>query len=422
MIISDIQAWGIYDSRGRPTVAAEVTLSDGSCGICGVPGGASVGQKEALERRDHSDRLDGLTVDCVITDINQDLRSALVGQSYESQSDFDHRLLSLDGDPLKSRYGSNASLALSVAYAKAMSRSRHQELFLYLIQGSSAVRHIPIPWLNFINGGAHVTQGLSIQEFMIVPHGFTHIKDALEAGVSVYMTLRKMLKEMGHSTLIGDEGGFAPSLRHTHEALHLLMEAIHRAGYKCGSDISLALDVAAQECMSGEHYHIDGQVYDRYQWAEFLIELVQDFPILSIEDAAGENDWECWATLMREIGQGTWLIGDDLFATQVAHIKEGVVRDAANAALIKPNQVGTLTETLAAVSYAQKQNMLTCMSHRSGDTEDAFISDCAVAWGLCGIKAGACARSERLSKYNRLLTIAHKNPGLHLAQLPAIDM
>ena len=416
--IKHISGWAVYDSRGRPTVAAEVILSDGSRGSAFAPSGASTGQKEAFELRDHGEKLGGYTVNQALAAVNDTYAKALIGQSFDSQESFDRNLLVCDGDPLKKNLGSNSALALSVAFARAAAQSSKQELYEYLSLGGLTW---PLPWLNFINGGVHVSEGLSIQEFMIVPHGMRDLQDVIEAGAGIYMTLKTMLQAKGLSTLVGDEGGFAPALSGSLEALDLLMEAVIKTGMQPGRDVSLALDVAASECFKDSYYHIDGQRLDKYQWVERLAEWTQDYPIISLEDPADEHDWECWACLMHEVGQYVWLIGDDLFATQTEHINEGIMRSAANAVLIKPNQVGTLTEALEATQFAHENNMLTVMSHRSGDTEDSFIADCALAWGVHGIKSGACARSERLSKYNRLLTVAHHNPHIKPAQFPEFD-
>ncbi len=404
MNIQHIDAWAVYDSRGRPTIACAIKLSDGSIGIAMVPSGASTGQKEAYEARDSGQRLGGYAIDMSIKKITDVLAPQLLHRSFDSQSEFDNTLIKLDGHELKRNHGANVSLALSVAFAKSQANRNHSRLFEYL---SNCPCSCPIPWFNFINGGAHVSGGMSIQEFMIVPHGFNDFSHAMEAAAEIYMKLKKMLISKGHQTLVGDEGGYAPALKKSEEALDLLCEAVVQSGFQLGKDISLALDVAASEFYKKQSYHVDEVKHSPDQWVEHVACWVKNYPILSIEDVADEYDWETWQLMMNEFGDKVWLIGDDLFATQTKYIQEGVQKNAANGVLIKPNQVGTLTETANAVVYAKENGLLTMISHRSGDTEDTFISDCAVAWGIDGIKSGACARSERTAKYNRLLSLSH---------------
>ena len=380
-IIEQVGAREILDSRGNPTVEVEVALDDGTLTRAAVPSGASTGEHEAVELRDGGTRYGGKGVEKAV-----------------------NAVLDLDGTPSKSRLGANSLLGVSLAVAKAASESAGLELFRYL--GGPNAHILPVPMMNIINGGAHADSGVDVQEFMIAPIGAPTFKESLRWGAEVYHSLKSVLKAKGLSTGLGDEGGFAPDLAGTKAALDLILEAIEKAGYKPGQDIALALDVAATEFYTaGTGYAFERETRSAEQMSAFYGELVDAYPLVSIEDPLDENDWDGWVALTESIGDKVQLVGDDLFVTNPERLEDGIVKGAANALLVKVNQIGTLTETLDAVELAHRNGYKTMMSHRSGETEDTTIADLAVAVGCGQIKTGAPARSERVAKYNQLLRI-----------------
>ena len=404
----------ILDSRGKPTVEVEVHLASGAIGSACVPSGASTGTHEALELRDGDpNRYGGNGTLKAVENINGEIADALVGTSPLSQQEADELLLALDTTPAKSRLGANALLGVSLAIAHAGAKEKGVGLYKHLgeqlgeqIGSSSAdISDMPVPLMNVINGGAHSDNSLDIQEFMIVPQGAPSFREALRWGAETYHTLASLLKERNLSTNVGDEGGFAPNLDSSEMALELLEEAIQTAGYEPGREIALALDVAAGEFYESQKYIFEGKELDSAGVIAYLDELCSRFPLISIEDGLGEDDWEGWVELTNQLGSSVQLVGDDLFVTNLERLQRGIDEKAANAILIKPNQIGTLTETLSAVSLAKSTGYKTIMSHRSGETEDTTIADLAVAAKCDQIKTGAPARSDRVAKYNRLLRI-----------------
>ena len=416
LTISDIAAREILDSRGGPTVEADVTLSDGSMGRASVPSGASTGSLEAVELRDGDPRrYGGLGVLRAVGHVTGEIASALRGHRVTDQRELDARLTELDGTANKARLGANAILAVSLAYARAAARSRAESLYRYIGCEYTGTRPqsgytIPVPLFNIINGGKHAFDSTDFQEFMVVPAGFDTYSDAMRAGSEVYHALRELLKERGKSTIVGDEGGFAPTLKNNREAVEWLLRAIEAAGYRPGDQCFVAIDVAASELRrSGESDYYDLTSLDTTLTSEQLIAVYEDwvtkYPVISIEDGMAEDDWEGWTEMTRRLGSGTQLIGDDLFATNTGIIRRGIERGASNGVLIKPNQIGTLTETLDAVALTRDAGWRAVISHRSAETEDTTIADLAIGTGARQIKAGAPARSERTAKYNRLLHI-----------------
>ena len=402
-IIEQIAAREILDSRGNPTVEVEVALIDGTFARAAVPSGASTGEHEAVELRDGGTRYGGKGVQKAVEAVLDEIAPAVIGLAADDQRLVDQTLLDLDGTPDKSRLGANAILGVSLAVAKAAADSAALPLFRYL--GGPNAHVLPVPMFNILNGGAHADTGVDVQEFMVAPIGAPNFKEALRWGAEVYHALKAVLKKQGLSTGLGDEGGFAPDVAGTKAALDLICSAIESAGYKPGKDIGLALDVAANGFCAGAVYNFEKQTRTAEQMVEFYSALLDTYPLVSIEDPLDENDWDGWVNLTTALGDRVQIVGDDLFVTNPERIEEGIERGAANALLVKVNQIGTLTETLDAVALAHGNGFRTMMSHRSGETEDTFIADLVVAIGSGQIKTGAPARSERVAKYNQLLRI-----------------
>ncbi len=401
--IKAIKAREIIDSRGNPTVEADVILEGGGFGRAGVPSGASTGIHEAVELRDGGPKWLGKGVGDAARNVTETLAPALIGRDATDQERIDQMMLDLDGTPNKARMGANAILAISLATARAAADGVGLPLFRYL--GGPAGRTLPVPCLNVLNGGAHAANSVDIQEFMLVPGGAPSFKEAMRAGIEVYHTLKKVLGGRGLATNVGDEGGFAPNLATNREALELLAEAITEAGYKVGEDIALALDVAASEIYKEGSYHLEGRELSSDEMAGYLDGLADEFPLVSIEDGMNEDDWDGWKTHTHLTGPKTQLVGDDLFVTNETILRRGIDENVANAILIKVNQIGSLSETLHTMETALGASFGRMISHRSGETEDAFISHLAVATNAGQIKSGAPARSERTAKYNELLRI-----------------
>ena len=396
----------ILDSRGNPTVEVDVILDCGTKGTAAVPSGASTGTHEAVELRDDdAQRFGGKGVSKAVESVNEEIAATLVGRDARNQAVLDGLLCKLDGTPNKSRLGANAILGASLAVARSAAASGGQPLYRYV--GGCAARVMPIPMMNIINGGEHADNAIDIQEFMIVPLGAHTFRRALRMGAEVFATLRKKLSAAGLSTAVGDEGGFAPELASTRDALNFVLEAISAAGYEPGTDIQLALDCASTEYYRDGSYVLsgEGRTLTSSGNVAYLAELVESYPIFSIEDGCAEDDWEGWSDLTSTIGAQCHLIGDDLFVTSPARFQTGIDRGCANSILVKPNQVGTLTETLDVVGKAQRVGWIAVMSHRSGETEDTTISDLAVGTNCGFIKAGSLSRTDRVAKYNRLLRI-----------------
>ncbi len=408
MIITDIVAREILDSRGNPTVQADVYLDDGTVGRAAVPSGASTGKREALELRDGDPkRYAGKGVLKAVSNINELIAPELEGMPAYMQREIDSIMLELDGTENKSRLGANAILAVSMAVARAAANSLAMPLYAYL--GGTMARTLPLPMMNIINGGAHADNNLDFQEFMIVPAGFECFSEAIRAGAEIFHSLKGILREKGLATSVGDEGGFAPNLKTNEEALDLILKAIEKAGYKPGDDVFLALDVAASELWEGQgHYRLrwsTGTSLSSSELIELYEKLVGKYPIVSIEDGLGEDDWEGWKELTRRLGNRIMLVGDDIFVTNPEIIRRGIEEGISNSVLIKLNQIGTVSETVDAVALVQRKGMKAVISHRSGETEDPFIADFAVAMETGFIKTGSASRSERIAKYNRLLQI-----------------
>jgi len=402
-IIEQVGAREILDSRGNPTVEVEVALIDGTFARAAVPSGASTGEHEAVELRDGGSRYGGKGVLKAVEAVLDEIAPAVIGLSADEQRLVDQTLLDLDGTPDKSRLGANAILGVSLAVAKAAADSAGLPLFRYL--GGPNAHILPVPMFNILNGGAHADTGVDVQEFMVSPIGAPNFKEALRWGAEVYHALKAVLKKQGLSTGLGDEGGFAPDVAGTQAALDLICSAIESAGFKPGVDVALALDVAANGFCTGAVYNFEKQTRTAEQMTEFYSGLLDSYPLVSIEDPLDENDWDGWVNLTTAIGDRVQVVGDDLFVTNPERIEEGIERGAANALLVKVNQIGTLTETLDAVALAHGNGYRTMMSHRSGETEDTTIADLVVATGSGQIKTGAPARSERVAKYNQLLRI-----------------
>jgi enolase len=404
--IIDLHARQILDSRGNPTVEVDVLLEDGSFGRAAVPSGASTGAHEAVEKRDGDKaRWGGKGVDGAIGAVNDEITDTVLGMDAEDQSDLDRAMIELDGTENKGRLGANAILGVSLAVAKAAAEARGLPLYRYI--GGVQAHLLPVPMMNIINGGEHADNPIDFQEFMIVPVGASNILEAVRCGSEIFHTLKKGLSEKGLSTSVGDEGGFAPNIGSTTEALDFIMSSIEKAGYKPGEDVMLALDCAATEFYKNGKYDIsgEGKILESGEMAEYLADLTRRYPIFSIEDGMGEDDWEGWKTLTDLIGDKVQLVGDDLFVTNPKRLKRGIDGGYANSLLVKVNQIGTLTETLEAVSMAQRAKYTAVMSHRSGETEDSTIADLAVATNCGQIKTGSLARSDRLAKYNQLIRI-----------------
>ena len=402
-VIKDIKAIEVLDSRGNPTIKAFVTLCDGSTGSAIVPSGASTGKREALELRDGGDAFGGKGVLKAIKNVNSMIAEELCGKDALNQKAIDDALIALDGTENFSKIGANAALGVSMAVARAAANSRKLPLYRYL--GGANATILPVPMFNIINGGAHANNSVDFQEFMIMPFGFDKFSDALRAAAEIYQTLKKLLNDAGHSTAVGDEGGFAPNLKDNEEPLELIMQAIIKAGYKPNEQIKLALDVAASELYDGKVYKLEGREFTSEQMVEKYAVLCEKYPIFSIEDGLSEDDWNGWKILTDKLGSKVQLVGDDLFVTNEKILKEGIEKGIANAVLIKPNQIGTVSQTMQTVRLAQRNGYRCIMSHRSGESEDSFIADFAVALNTGEIKTGATSRSERNAKYNRLLEI-----------------
>ena len=405
-IILDVHAREILDSRGNPTVEVDVTLDDGTMGRAAVPSGASTGVHEAVEKRDGDKaRYKGKGVLEAVAAVNGEIAEAILGFDATEQTGIDLTMIELDGTDNKGRLGANAILGVSLAVAKAAAEFTAQPLYRYV--GGTSARVLPVPMMNIINGGEHADNPIDIQEFMIMPVAAENIREAVRMGSEVFHTLKKELSEAGLSTGIGDEGGFAPNLSSTRDALDFILKSVEKAGYTPGDDIMLALDCAATEYYRDGAYHLagEGKVLSAEENVAYMQALVADYPILSIEDGMSEDDWEGWRMLTQAIGDKVQLVGDDLFVTNPARLSEGIATGTANSLLVKVNQIGTLTETMQAVDMAHRARYTSVMSHRSGETEDATIADLAVATNCGQIKTGSLARSDRLAKYNQLIRI-----------------
>lgn len=401
--IMHVFAREILDSRGNPTVEAEVFLDDGAHGIAGVPSGASTGAHEAHELRDGGDRYGGKGVQKAVKNVNEEIADALAGIEADDQRLLDQAMIELDGTDNKSRLGANAILGVSIAAAKAAAESAGLPLYRYI--GGPNAHILPVPMMNIVNGGEHADSGVDVQEFMIAPLSAESFAEALRMGAEVYHSLKSVINAKGLSTGLGDEGGFAPSVDSTRAALDLIVEAIEKAGLKPGEDVALALDVASSEFFEDGVYKFEGGEHSAEEMAKVYEELIAEYPIVSIEDPLQEDDWEGYANLTKTIGDKVQIVGDDFFVTNPERLARGIKENAANALLVKVNQIGTLTETFDAVDMAHRAGYRTMMSHRSGETEDTTIADLAVALGCGQIKTGAPARSERVAKYNQLLRI-----------------
>ncbi len=401
--ISMVTAREVLDSRGNPTVEAEVLLAGGGFGRAAVPSGASTGALEASELRDGGDRYGGRGVQRAVDHVSETLAPALVGRDALDQEGVDQLMLDLDGTPNKEKLGANAILAVSLAVARASAFAVGMPLYRYL--GGTSARTLPVPCLNVLNGGVHAANSVDIQEFMVVPAGFPSYREALRAGVEVYHSLKKVLAGRGFTTNVGDEGGFAPNLGADRSALELLMEAVEATGYDLGSEIAFALDVAATELSRAGRYELDGRQLATDEMIDYLAALADEFPLVSIEDGLGESDWDGWADLTTRLGDRIQLVGDDIFVTNEELVRRGITSGVANAVLIKLNQIGTLSETLHTMDLAARHRYGRMVSHRSGETEDSFISHLVVATNAGQIKTGAPARGERTAKYNQLLRI-----------------
>ena len=406
MKIQQVKGRQIIDSRGFPTTEAVVVLEGGAKGVAAAPSGASTGQFEAHELRDNDkSRFGGKGVSQAVGHINKAIADALVGKAFASQKELDDALIHLDGTPNKTNLGANAILAVSLAYAKAQASAKHQSLFLHL--GGDKAKVLPVPMMNILNGGAHAANNLDVQEFMVMPVGAKTFEEGLRWGTEVYQALKTLLKEKHLATAVGDEGGFAPDLQSERETLDIILEAIRRAGYEPGKDVALAIDAAASEWKAENGYHMPktGLNYTSDELVDFWVKLLEEYPIVSLEDPLDEEDWEGWVKLTQKAGDKVQLVGDDLFVTNVSRLQKGIEQKAANAILIKLNQIGSLTETLDAIRLAHENGYNAVISHRSGETEDTTIADLAVATNAGQIKTGAPARSERVAKYNQLLRI-----------------
>lgn len=401
--IEDVYAIEVLDSRGNPTVKATVALSDGTVASAIVPSGASTGKREALELRDGGERYCGKGVLKAVENVNSQIAEAVIGLDAFGQKALDDEMRELDGTDNYSNLGANAVLGVSMAVARAAAKSLDVPLYRYLGGANASV--LPVPMFNIINGGAHANNSVDFQEFMIMPFGFDKFSDALRAASEIYHTLKGLLNAAGHSTAVGDEGGFAPSLNDNEEPIKLIMQAIEKAGYKAGEQIKLALDVAASELYENGKYKLEGKEFSSEELIERYAQLCEKYPIFSIEDGLSEDDWAGWAKLTSKLGSKVQLVGDDLFVTNEKILREGIAKGVGNAILIKPNQIGTVSQTMQTIRLAQRKGYRCVMSHRSGESEDSFIADFAVAMNTGQIKTGATSRSERNAKYNRLLEI-----------------
>ena len=405
--IEKIHARQIMDSRGNPTIECDVTLSGGAFGRASVPSGASTGSFEALELRDGGNTYMGKGVSKAVDNVNKIIAPEIVGMDAENQTDVDKKMLALDGTPNKDKLGANAILSVSLAVAHAVANAKHIPLYKHIadIFGNSNPCVLPRPMMNIINGGAHADNGLDAQEFMIIPNGAKNEETAIRMGSEIFHNLKSILKKSHHSTNVGDEGGFAPNFNTCTEALDTIVEAIKKAGYKPGAEVSIGLDVASSEFYNDGIYHFEGKDMSADKMIEFYKDLISKYPIISIEDALHEEDWDNWKKLNDAIGDKCQLVGDDLFVTNPIRLKKGIETGAANAILIKVNQIGTLTETLRAIKMAQDAKYGVIVSHRSGETEDTTIADLAVATNAGQIKTGSMSRTDRMAKYNQLIRI-----------------
>ncbi len=406
IFIDDVRANEVMDSRGNPTVQATVSLSDGTVATAIVPSGASTGKREALELRDGGERYMGKGVLKACENVNEKIADALIGLSPFNQAEVDVTMKSLDGTENYGELGANAVLGVSMAVARAAAKSLNMPLYRYL-GGANGVT-LPVPMFNIINGGEHANNSVDFQEYMIVPHGFETFSRGLQAVAEVYQHLKKIIDSMGESTAVGDEGGFAPNLKSNEEPIQVIIQAIEAAGYKVGEEISLALDVAASELVNENGLYVlksEERELTSTEMVAYYSDLCEKYPIVSIEDGLSEDDWEGWKILTDELGGKTQLVGDDLFVTNVSILAEGIEKNIANSILIKPNQIGTVSETMQTIRLAQRNGYTCVMSHRSGESEDTFIADFAVACNTGQIKTGSTARSDRIAKYNRLLEI-----------------
>ena len=403
VFIEDVTAIEVLDSRGNPTVKATVALSDGTVASAIVPSGASTGKREALELRDKDERYCGKGVLKAVENVNSQIAEAVIGLDAFDQKALDDEMRELDGTDNYSSLGANAVLGVSMAVARAAAKSLDVPLYRYL--GGANATVLPVPMFNIINGGAHANNSVDFQEFMIMPFGFDKFSDALRAASEIYHTLKGLLNAAGHSTAVGDEGGFAPNLNDNEEPIKLIMQAIEKAGYKAGEQIKLALDVAASELYENGKYKLEGKEFSSEELIERYAQLCEKYPIFSIEDGLSEDDWAGWAKLTSRLGYKVQLVGDDLFVTNEKILREGTQKGVGNAILIKPNQIGTVSQTMQTIRLAQRKGYRCVMSHRSGESEDSFIADFAVAMNTGQIKTGATSRSERNAKYNRLLEI-----------------
>ena len=399
VFIEDVTAIEVLDSRGNPTVKATVALSDGTVASAVVPSGASTGKREALELRDKDERYCGKGVLKAVENVNSQIAEAVIGLDAFDQKALDDEMRELDGTDNYSNLGANAVLGVSMAVARAAAKSLDVPLYRYLGGANASV--LPVPMFNIINGGAHANNSVDFQEFMIMPFGFDKFSDALRAATEIYHTLKGLLNAAGHSTAVGDEGGFAPNLNDNEEPIKLIMQAIEKAGYKAGEQIKLALDVAASELYENGKYKLEGKEFSSEELIERYAQLCEKYPIFSIEDGLSEDDWAGWAKLTSKLGSKVQLVGDDLFVTNEKILREGIQKGVGNAILIKPNQIGTVSQTMQTIRLAQRKGYRCVMSHRSGESEDSFIADFAVAMNTGQIKTGATSRSER----NRLLEI-----------------
>ncbi|GAA6967465.1 phosphopyruvate hydratase [Helicobacter pylori] len=413
LTIKDIHALEVMDSRGNPTIQASVILSDNTKASTIVPSGASTGKREALELRDNDKtRFLGKGVLRACENVNSVIKHHLIGLEAINQAFVDERLRALDGTPNYANLGANAVLGVSMALARASAKALNLPLYRYL--GGANALTLPVPMLNIINGGTHANNSIDFQEYMIMPLGFESFKEALRASAEVYHTLKKFLDGKNQLTSVGDEGGFAPNFNNNVEPLEVISQAIEKAGYKLGEEIALALDVASSELVDENfNYHLKGEnkILDSHELVAYYKKLVAKYPIVSIEDGLSEDDWEGWAFLSKELGRQIQLVGDDLFVTNANLLQKGIEKNIANAILIKPNQIGTISETLETIRLAKHHAYQCVMSHRSGESEDSFIADFAVALNTGEIKTGSTARSERIAKYNRLLEIEHELKG-----------
>ncbi len=413
LTIKDIHALEVMDSRGNPTIQASVILSDNTKASAIVPSGASTGKREALELRDNDKtRFLGKGVLRACENINSVIKHHLIGLEAINQAFVDERLRALDGTPNYANLGANAVLGVSMALARASAKALNLPLYRYL--GGANALTLPVPMLNIINGGTHANNSIDFQEYMIMPLGFESFREALRASAEVYHTLKKLLDGKNQLTSVGDEGGFAPNFNNNVEPLEAISQAIEKAGYKLGEEIALALDVASSELVDENfNYHLKGEnkILDSHELVAYYKKLVAKYPIVSIEDGLSEDDWEGWAFLSKELGRQIQLVGDDLFVTNASLLQKGIEKNIANAILIKPNQIGTISETLETIRLAKHHAYQCVMSHRSGESEDSFIADFAVALNMGEIKTGSTARSERIAKYNRLLEIEHELKG-----------